>query len=597
MPMSEVKQELEDIALQESDDCSASGSPQNAPRVLGRRASGKSADKWQVCKSSGSEDSDTLKLQLPSLAVSDPPAHILKHQPRAIYKRSLLFCLRLAGIGGMIFFLCVAASGWHTGLVYDDHTRVQVMSVLCFVGLFMVALEDFVGVSKSAVVLLLSATLWTVLAVSYAPSKSEAGAHKLHNDLNHGLQDVGSVILFLLPAMGVVESIDHFGGFDIVTAAIRRFIAGRKGLLPPVICVLTFLLSSVIDNLTATIVAIKISRHLIEDVDARKRLGGFVVIAANAGGAWSPIGDVTTTMLWLQGKITAPKTVTGLFLPSMASGLLPLAGLFFGSHLLEKCGKPAGNSSESKGLRSTASGKDDSAQALELEEQTLRPELGDYEAHKEITQTKVLSLTIGIVVILLVPILKILTGLPPYLGMLLALALMWLVSDLMQFDAVHTSENEDERDHESLPHGVIAALYRIDLTGLLFFAGVLLSVGALDSAGILRAYATVLVNSLGHNPMALCTMLGISSAVVDNVPLVEASIDMFSDVPTDDRLWQLVALAAGTGGSILSVGSIAGVTLMSMEKVGFLWYCKHISLWALLGFLSGLLMYQLQCMF
>lgn len=228
-------------------------------------------------------------------------------------------------------------------------------------------------------------------------------------------------------------------------------------------------------------------------------------------------------------------------------------------------------------------------QPCKLEEEPLRPELGD-DLDEEITSTKILALAVGVFVILLVPVLKMWTGLPPYLGMLLALGLMWLISDLLHFGAMPT----DEKGHASTQQGVIAALYKIDLTGLLFFTGVLLSVGALDSAGVLHAYATMLVDHLGQSPVALCTLLGISSAVVDNVPLVEASIDMFKDVGTDDQLWQLVALAAGTGGSILSVGSIAGVTLMSMEGVGFLWYWKRISPWAFLGFIFGIATYQAQ---
>jgi Na+/H+ antiporter NhaD/arsenite permease-like protein len=225
-----------------------------------------------------------------------------------------------------------------------------------------------------------------------------------------------------------------------------------------------------------------------------------------------------------------------------------------------------------------------------MEEQPLRPDLVHDNDREKITSTQVLSLFVGVFVILLVPVLKIWTGLPPYLGMLLALGLMWLVSDLLHFDSAPTCEKQDL----SAQRGVMAALYKVDLSGLLFFTGILLSVGALDSAGVLHTYATTLVNHLGHSPVALCTLLGISSAVVDNVPLVEASIDMFDGVQTDDKLWQLVALAAGTGGSILSVGSIAGVTLMSMERVGFLWYCKRISLWALLGFILGIATYQMQ---
>jgi len=238
------------------------------------------------------------------------------------------------------------------------------------------------------------------------------------------------------------------------------------------------------------------------------------------------------------------------------------------------------------------SGGDAEQGQANLEEEPLRPELGpETSGSDEITRPKVVSLCLGIFVILLVPALKMGTGLPPYLGMLLALGLMWLATDLLGFDS-----EAEAKGHTTVRRGVIAALFQVDLTGLLFFTGVLLSVGALDSAGVLRRYASYLVRSFGDSRVALCTTLGISSAVVDNVPLVEAAIDMFKEVSTDDHLWQLVALAAGTGGSILSIGSIAGVTLMSMEGIGFLWYCKRVSLLAFLGYFLGIGAYQLQCL-
>lgn len=506
----------------------------------------------------------------------------------------------------MMLILLMASVGWPERLVYDDSTRTNAMTVMFSIGLLIVALEDVIGINKSPLMLLLAATMWTMLAVGYDSTESEAGAHTLHHELDRGLRDVGSVILFLLPAMGVVESIDHFDGFQVVTVAMKAAMAGNRERLMPIICILTFFLSSVIDNLTSTIVAVKILRRVApDDDDFRKELGGLVVIAANAGGAWSPIGDVTTTMLWLQGKITAPRTVLSLFFPSLVSGLLPLVGVYWAKRRSIEFQSPAFVSSSTspnarrapraqspqKRLPSTDGEEDlEESPVSELEAAPLRPEFCVDNLGDGITSTKVMSLAIGIFVILLVPILKLWTGLPPYMGMLLALGIMWLLSDLLQFDVA----SGDCKDHVAEPRGVIAALYNVDLTGLLFFTGVLLSVGALNSAGVLHRYATVLVNRTGHSPAALCTLLGISSAVVDNVPLVEASIDMFEDVGTDDRLWQLLALAAGTGGSILSVGSIAGVTLMSMEGVAFMWYCRRISTWAFVGFILGIAAYQAQ---
>ncbi|CAJ1373753.1 unnamed protein product, partial [Effrenium voratum] len=236
--------------------------------------------------------------------------------------------VRLLGIGMMIFVLVIAIMNWPPWVIESDHARVQVMSMLFAIGLFIVAVEDIVGINKSAMMMVLAAVMWTFLAVGYHPNNSKAGYMELHDELNHGLEEVGSVLLFLLPAMGVVESIDHFDGFALVNMTIRRAIEGRKDRLMPIICILTFMLSSVIDNLTSTIVAVKILRRLAPDNQEYRQLcGGLAVIAANAGGAWSPIGDVTTTMLWIQDRISAVQTVLWLFFPSLVAGVLPLWGL------------------------------------------------------------------------------------------------------------------------------------------------------------------------------------------------------------------------------------------------------------------------------
>jgi len=248
--------------------------------------------------------------------------------------------------------------------------------------------------------------------------------------------------------------------------------------------------------------------------------------------------------------------------------------------------------------------REDLANSEELE---VRHQASDTKAARsEVTRARVLVLSLGIVCILLVPILKMWTGLPPYLGMLLALGIVWFVTDTTAFarmagmddersvGVVDTPRTPAPQNHSPGGGGVIEALHKMDLTGLLFFAGVLLAVGALDTAGVLDTYAHFLVRVCHGSPILITTLLGVSSAVVDNVPLVEAAINMFDDKPMDDPLWQLVALAAGTGGSILSVGSIAGVTLMTMEGVGYLWYCRRVSLWAALGFGLGLATFQLE---
>eukprot|EP00930_Biecheleria_cincta_P049241 TRINITY_DN34489_c0_g1_i1.p1 TRINITY_DN34489_c0_g1~~TRINITY_DN34489_c0_g1_i1.p1 ORF type:complete len:626 (-),score=120.72 TRINITY_DN34489_c0_g1_i1:145-1953(-) len=508
-------------------------------------------------------------------------------------KSTVRVLVKVLSLGMMVLVCGVAVIHWPPWVIEDEDTRAHVMSVLFLVGLFIVAVEDIVGINKSAMMMVMAAVMWTFLAVGYHPNKSKAGAMELHEELNRGLQDVGSVLLFLLPAMGVVETIDHFDGFALVTLLIGRAVGSKKEKLMPIVCVLTFFLSSVIDNLTSTIVAVKVLRRLLpDDEEFRKPCGGLVVIAANAGGAWSPIGDVTTTMLWIQGKISATSTVRWLLLPSLVAGVLPLAGFMWQA-------RPSNNDS------SRHRGKDQK-RGPGWEREHLFEDACEIEG-RDISCKKVGALIMGVVCILMVPALKMGCGLPPYLGMLLALGIIWLLTDLLGYEGEAESVGDDveqsaggEDDvplavHDGPPQeGVVSALKKVDLTGLLFFTGVLLAVGALDAAGVLKQYSRFMNKITRGSAVKLSILIGVSSAVVDNVPLVEAAIDMFREVKKDDPLWQLVALGAGTGGSILSVGSISGVTLMSMEKVGFLWYCRNVSLWAGLGFILSIGVYQLE---
>ncbi|CAE6944348.1 NHD1 [Symbiodinium natans] len=369
----------------------------------------------------------------------------------------------------MMVVLIIAIMNWPPWVVESPTARVQVMSVLFAAGLFIVAVEDVVGINKSAMMMVLAAVMWTFLAVGYHPNNSKAGYMQLHEELNRGLEEVGSVLLFLLPAMGVVESIDHFDGFALANMAIRRAIEGRKDRLMPIICILTFFLSSVIDNLTSTIVAVKILRRLAsEDEEYRRLCGGLAVIAANAGGAWSPIGDVTTTMLWIQEKISATNTVLWLFLPSLAAGVLPLFGL--------RC--------QARRLMAEPSPTDhrvkDRKKGPGWEQEPLKESGLDEEDSDPITRQKVIALIFGVLCILMVPSLKMICGLPPYLGMLLALGLMWLLTDVLHFQGhVAGGESPGEDNHGGPPQlGVVSALRKVDLTGLLFFTGVLLAIGA-----------------------------------------------------------------------------------------------------------------------
>mmetsp|Transcript_6971 Transcript_6971/g.12325 ORF Transcript_6971/g.12325 Transcript_6971/m.12325 type:complete len:455 (-) Transcript_6971:185-1549(-) len=448
-------------------------------------------------------------------------------------------------------------------MIEDQTSHGRCLTVLFLIGMTLVAFEDIVMLDKSAVMLVLAATMWTFHAVSFHPITSHEGHEKLQAELEKGLAEVGSVVLFLLPAMGIVESIDYFHGFAIITSYIQRCTAGKYAdRLMPITCLIAFFLSSVIDNLTATIVAVKILKRVMpHNQDWRHSCGGLAVVAANAGGAWSPIGDVTTTMLWIQGKITTLSTVSWLFLPSFVSGVIPLAGIWWQA---KRFGVQDDALTKAKSMRS------------------IQPE-GRVDFYSKT------ALVLGMLCILMVPVIKLVTGLPPYLGMMLALGAFWLATDMIGMP----SEESADEEQDGHGGGVTKALHHVDLSSLLFFTGVLLAVVALDCAGVLHHFASFLVDISGGSHIMICTLLGISSAIVDNVPLVQASIDMFEE-PTDSPMWQLVALAAGTGGSMLAVGSVAGVTLMGLEGVGFFWYCKRISFWAALGFAAGLATYQLQ---
>lgn len=487
---------------------------------------------------------------------------------------------KVLGIGVIAVFFTIALMQWPLQLVDDKHMQAVVMSTLFLAGLVLLVVEDHVNVNKAAIMLMVSTAMWIFLAVSYHPNSSREGREELEHELARGVKDVGSIILFLLPAMGVVESIDHFDGFAVVTHLIVKTIGKRKDMLMPVLCVLTFFLSAIIDNLTATIVSLKILRNVAgDDRHLRHTIGGLMVIAANAGGVWSPIGDVTTTMLWLQDKISVTNTLLWLFVPSLVAAVVPLLGLCWQTRR--------------------------AAAREQLAERQSPVEDQEHGGPAELTYAKVVVLCLGLACILMVPALKMATGLPPYMGMLLALGIIWFVTDTKTFrHLVHLPEACPEQEEGATPHtpveprfgdeGVSEALHKMDLTGLLFFAGVLLVVGALNTAGVLRGYADLLIRICGNRPELICTLLGMSSAVVDNVPLVQAAITMFADTPIDDPLWQLVALAAGTGGSLLSVGSIAGVTFMTMEGVGYVWYCRRVSFWAATGFGLGLVTFQLE---
>lgn len=421
----------------------------------------------------------------------------------------------------------------------EEHESISMM-LLFVLGYAGIIFEETVAFNKSGVALLMAAGLWTVRAFA-APSPAEAAL-----ELNEQLADVSQIVFFLMGAMTIVETVDAHQGFKIVTDVINT--KNTKQLLW-IVGGITFFMSAVLDNLTSTIVMISLLRKLIQDPKQRQFFGAVVVIAANAGGAWTPIGDVTTTMLWINGNISTVSTMTGLFVPSLVSLVVPLALI-------------TALADEVKG---------EQAESLSLAESKFAPR-------------GKLVFGAGLAALLFVPAFKSLTGLPPYLGMLLGLGALWLLTD-----AIHYGES----DRQSLK--VPYALSKIDTQGVLFFLGILLSIGCLDEAGLLKTLAVFLDNNIPSQEV-VATCIGVASAIIDNVPLVAATMGMYSvtDYPQDAQLWQLIAYCAGTGGSMLIIGSAAGVAFMGMEKAEFGWYAKKVTPWAATGYFAGIGAYLLQ---
>jgi Na+/H+ antiporter NhaD/arsenite permease-like protein len=409
----------------------------------------------------------------------------------------------------------------------------EVSVILVFViGYLAIALEHPIKINKTASALLTGVLCWTIFALN----EGESVAHPLQEHLS----EIASILFFLLGAMTIVELVDAYQGFRLITDRIRT--KNPKSLLW-LICWVTFFLSAILDNLTTTIVMVSLIRKLIPNRDMRLFFVGMVVIAANAGGAWTPIGDVTTTMLWIGGQISTANIITMLFVPSVICLLVPLIYLSF---------TLKGTLGESKPL--------------------------DPEETRSIKGSTTM-LVLGVGGLIFVPIFKTVTHLPPYLGMMLALGTIWVVSEFI---------NPHADEAERRPLSASGALSRIDSSSVLFFLGILLAVAALESMHILGNFATWLDRSVGSQSM-IVTLIGLLSAVIDNVPLVAASMGMYSleTYPTDSFIWEYLAYCAGTGGSILIIGSAAGVAAMGMEKIDFIWYLKRISLIAMLGYFAG----------
>ncbi|HLP93414.1 MAG TPA: sodium:proton antiporter NhaD [Saprospiraceae bacterium] len=416
--------------------------------------------------------------------------------------------------------------------------------IFCFVaGYVAITLEHNININKAASALVAGVLCWTVYILG------GHDAETVNHHLSEHISEITGIVFFLLGAMVIVELIDAHDGFENITQRIKT--TDKRKLLWSV-GFITFFLSAVLDNLTTTIVMISLLRKLVADREDRMKFAGLVIIAANAGGAWSPLGDVTTTMLWIGGQITALNIVKMLFLPSLVCLLLPLWLL-------------------------TRSLKGKVQAPVKVE--------GD-EVGNSTPYERNLVFGIGVGALLFVPVFKTITHLPPYMGILLGLGVMWILTEF-----IHSGKDEIEKGNKSVNH----ALRKIDTPSILFFLGILVAISALESVGVLRAMATWLDQTIG-NVTIVGVLIGFLSAVVDNVPLVAAAQGMYSMevYPADSFFWELIAYCAGTGGSTLIIGSAAGVAAMGMENISFTWYLRKFTLLASIGYLAGVAVYVLQ---
>lgn len=415
--------------------------------------------------------------------------------------------------------------------------------ILVFVlGYAAIALEHTIKIDKAASAMITGVLCWTIYVLS------GEDYHTVVHHLEAHLGEISGILFFLLGAMVIVELIDAHDGFVLLTDRIRT--VDKRRLLWSV-CFITFFMSALLDNLTTTIVMVSLVRKLIAHREDRLFFAGLIVVSANAGGAWSPLGDVTTTMLWIGGQITAGSIIANLIVPSLVCLAAPL--LILSPRLKGQIAAPA-------------------------------KEHGNRVVSPPGEQKAVFALGVG--TLLFVPVFKTLTHLPPFMGMLLGLGVMWVITEM-----IHHEKDEAEKG----PRSVLHALRKIDTPSILFFLGILMAVSVLQSTGLLAGLAAWLERVVG-NLTIIGVIIGFLSAIVDNVPLVAAAQGMFSleQFPADHYFWNLLAYAAGTGGSALIIGSAAGVAAMGLEKISFGWYLKRVSIWAVIGYLAGAAAYVLQ---
>jgi Na+/H+ antiporter NhaD/arsenite permease-like protein len=419
-------------------------------------------------------------------------------------------------------------------------TLITIVFVLCYA---MIALEHPIKINKSATALIAAGLMWTLYSFA-----SPHGTHEVVEQLTEKLAETAAIVFFLISAMTIVEVVDSHGGFEVITSRIK---ATRLSSLLWIIAFISFFLSSILDNMTTTIVMVALMKRLLKHHAQRLFFAGIIVIAANAGGAWSPIGDVTTTMLWIGGQVTTANIMKTTFLASMVCMVVPL---IMASFMLQ-------GSVEAPG------------RIEHIGSSTTRVE-------------KNVMFFMGMGALIFVPIFKSVTHLPPYLGILLALGVLWLVGNLL-----HRNKSAQEKEHLTLTK----ALRRIDMASVIFFIGILLAVATLSANGILPALAQWLDVKVGNQSL-IVIIIGLVSSIVDNIPLVAASMGMYplTQFPPDSFLWEFMAYCAGTGGSILIIGSAAGVAAMGLEKIEFFWYARRIGPLALTGYFCGIATYIFQ---
>ena len=503
------------------------------------------------------------------------------------------------------------------------------MAVVFVLGYIAIALEHNLHIDKAASALLTAVLVWTLLVIgadtlladhidlmTNVTTSARGLSNLINNELRHHLAEIAEILFFLMGAMVIVELVDAHDGFDAITSRIQTTHATT---LLWIIGILTFFFSALLDNLTTTIVMISLIRKLVSDKTLRWWFAGMIVICANAGGAWSPIGDVTTTMLWIGNQVTASSIIIDLIIPSIIAAIVPLAILSFmlkGQQVTRPVGmSPLPQASSSQYLGTDADdahalltvanntvgssparrGKTEASakgKGASLAETVIKPVKKPPISHRQ--RTTVLILGLG--ALAFVPVFKTLTHLPPYMGILFGLAVLWIFTEV-----THRHQDISVKQHVT----VVGVLQRVDIPSILFFLGILLAVSALATAGHLADMAHLLDTTFG-NLYVINVLIGLLSSLVDNVPLVAGAMKMYplldanalsgltgselarqSQFLQDGHFWHFLAYCAGTGGSCLIIGSAAGVAAMGMEKISFVWYLKHVSILALMGYLAG----------